>query len=129
MSQALETLGILVIDYVDETATRPGHIRRRLDYNQFGTLVSDPLAAPRRIYGWGTPDIDFPRLAFHLIEIIRALGPAAMLGRVPVPLARSFAGPDGMPGMMLRIPPVSYTHLDVYKRQSLRSELPRATPL
>lgn len=104
VSQALETLGILVIDYVDETATRPGHIRRRLDYNQFGTLVSDPLAAPRRIYGWGTPDIDFPRLAFHLIEIIRALGPAAMLGRVPVPLARSFAGPDGMPGMMLRIP-------------------------
>ena len=27
-----------------------------------------------------------------------------MLGRVPAPLARSFAGPDGMPGMMLRIP-------------------------
>lgn len=104
VNQTLEALGIVIIDYVDETATRPGHIQRRLDFNQLGTLVSDPLDAPRRIYGWGTPDIDFPRLAFHLVEIIRALGPAAMLGRVPAPLAESFAGPDREPSMMLRIP-------------------------
>lgn len=104
LSQVLETLGVLVIDYIDETATRPGHVQRRFVFDQLGALVSDPLAAPRRIYGWGTPDIDFARLAFHLVEIIHAFGPAAMLGRVPAPLARSFAGPDGMPGMMLRIP-------------------------
>ena len=50
----LRAVGVLRIENVDETATRPAYTRLSIDYEGFADLVDDPLTFFRTAYQWGT---------------------------------------------------------------------------
>ncbi len=50
----LRALGIIRIERVAATATRPEYVSQSVDWEGFGELVHDPLTFFRTGYGWGT---------------------------------------------------------------------------
>jgi hypothetical protein len=75
----LETLGIIALDRQDPVGDRPGFARTRFDWDQIPAILADPALIPARVYGWGTPHLDFPKLAELLAEVALGLGLAASL--------------------------------------------------
>ncbi|HEU0029478.1 MAG TPA: DUF6603 domain-containing protein [Kofleriaceae bacterium] len=51
---------------------QPEFIHRRVHWDRLSTVVSDPAGALEVTYGWGTPDLDWPRLA----DALRLVGVA-----------------------------------------------------
>jgi hypothetical protein len=70
----LETLGIVSTEDHPPQDGRPGFVRVRFDWDQVPAILSDPKLIPARVYGWGTPDLDFPKVADLLGEIVLGLG-------------------------------------------------------
>src|SRR5262245_56266375 len=70
----MEALGIISPEHHTATADRPGFTRVRFDWDQVPAILSDPSLIPARVYGWGTPDLDFPLLADLVGEILLGLG-------------------------------------------------------
>ena len=75
----LETLGIIALDHHEATVDRPGFTRIRFDWDQAPAILSDPSLIPARVYGWGTPDLNFPKLAELLSTMFIGLGLPASL--------------------------------------------------
>jgi hypothetical protein len=70
----LESLGIIWAEDHPEQEDRPGFVRVRFDWDQIPAILSDPKLIPERVYGWGTPDLEFPKIADLLGEIFLGLG-------------------------------------------------------
>ncbi len=87
---ALLALGIIREEFTVETSTRPGVLVSRIQWDQIPKIINDPESVPTIVYGWGTDDLDFHRLAGHLLEIFVALDWPAYLGRVDRDLGRGF---------------------------------------
>jgi hypothetical protein len=75
----LEAFGIVRDEDHPPTPDRPGFVRIRFDWDQIPAILSDPALIPARLYGWGTPDLNFPKLADLLGEIVLGLGLPASL--------------------------------------------------
>jgi hypothetical protein len=73
LARALELLDVIVFTSHDATATRPGYTETRFKFAEIPNVVADPLSIPTRVYGWGTPDLEFARIAGHLLELLLAL--------------------------------------------------------
>jgi hypothetical protein len=73
---------IRVIEYqdVDATTSRPAFLLARFRADRLVQMITDPGTIPKVVYGWGTDDLDYDRLATHLLEIFNALGLAAYIG-------------------------------------------------
>ena len=91
----LEMLGVLDVEGHEGTATRPTYLRTRLRYDEIPRVVSDPSSIPERVYGWGTQDLDFQRIAMHGLELFTALGVPAYLSRVDPAVGGAFQGSAG----------------------------------
>jgi hypothetical protein len=50
----LRAVGVIRIELVAATATRPEYVSQSVDWEGFGELVNDPLTFFRTGYGWGT---------------------------------------------------------------------------
>ncbi len=48
--------------------------RTYLHYDAIPELISDPMFIPKRVYGWGTDDFDFERIADHGVNFLAAAG-------------------------------------------------------
>jgi hypothetical protein len=83
----LEALGIIVPEDHPPTADRPGFVRIRFDWDQIPAILSDPALIPARMYGWGTPDLNFPKIAELLTEVAIGLGLPASLDELSEELA------------------------------------------
>ena len=94
---ALLALGILQQEYVEEANGRPGYRRTRFQWEEIPKVLSDPGSIATRIYGWGTDDLDFHRLAGHLLEFFVALDWPAYIGRVDRKLGEGFKDSPGDP--------------------------------
>lgn len=90
LHSALLALDILTQRYVEETDTRPGVLLTRFQWEEIPKVITDPGSIPVRVYGWGTDDLDFHRLAGHLLEIFVAANWPAYIGRVDRELSRGF---------------------------------------
>jgi hypothetical protein len=86
----LRTLGILVEQYQDASDGRPAVLLTRFQWDQIPKILGDPSSIPALVYGWGTDDLDFHRLAGDLLELFIALNLPAYLGRVDEGLAQGF---------------------------------------
>lgn len=82
LHSALLMLDILTQRFLPETATRPGVLLTRFQWDQIPKILSDPGSVPTLVYGWGTNELNFHRLAGHLLEIFVALDWPAYIGRV-----------------------------------------------
>lgn len=72
--RALEMLDVVVHEPHDAAPGRPAYLRTRLRYGEIPKVLADPLSVPRRVYGWGERELDFPLLAEHLLYVLGALG-------------------------------------------------------
>jgi hypothetical protein len=75
----LEALGIIAQEDHPATADRPGFVRIRFDWDQIPAILSNPALIPARVYGWGTPQFNFPKIAELICELIIGLGLPASL--------------------------------------------------
>lgn len=89
----LLTLGLLRIEEVAATATRPAYQRKAVAFEDFGELVSDPLAFFRNGYNWGDSAFRGEALEDALGGLLRAWGLEAREELVdPLTLAQLKAG-------------------------------------
>ena len=68
----LKALGILRLEDVPASATRPAYTRQVMAYEDFGHLVDDPLTFFRNGYGWGTSGFRGDRFAESLQDLAEA---------------------------------------------------------
>ncbi len=71
---ALAALGVIEREYHPATPTRPGFVHNRLRFEVFGEILADPPSLLTRVYGWGTDDLLFDRIARHGAELLQAIG-------------------------------------------------------
>jgi len=76
---ALELLGIVSYEDHEATPTRPAFGRVRFDWDQIPAILADPALIPARVYGWGTPSLNFPALAERIAAFVTGLGLPASL--------------------------------------------------
>ena len=93
----LEALGIIADEDHPATATRPGFVRIRFDWDQIPAILSDPSLIPERVYGWGTPDLDFPKIADLFGELTLGVGLLASLDFVGTDLAEALGAAAVVP--------------------------------
>lgn len=80
----LRMLGVLRIEDVPATPTRPGYTRERVNYEAFGDLLKDPLALFKAGFDWGTSGFRGEDLLDAMEDLIEAWGGDAR----SVPLAQ-----------------------------------------
>lgn len=80
---ALQALGVIALEDTPETDRRPGFTRLRFDWDRIPALLRDPGLIPAAVYGWGTPELRFARLAEHIGQLLIAVGLPTSLDRLP----------------------------------------------
>jgi hypothetical protein len=105
---ALRLLHVIQLETHEATATRPAFVRTRFAADELPRVVNDPGSIPARVYGWGTPQLDFPLLANHVLDLLHALGLPASLDRVDPVLAKGLqTSPEKTTGpisLMVHVP-------------------------
>ena len=108
MYTALRLLHVIQLEEHVQTTTRPAFARTRFAFDEIPAVVEDPGSIPTRVYGWGTPALDFPLLAEHLLDLALALGLPASIGNIDPVLADGLQAPAAETAapmsVMLRIP-------------------------
>ena len=84
MYGALHALGVIAFEYTESANGRPDYTRLRFDWDQIPAILSDPSLIPERLYGWGTTDFAFARLAVALMPLLHGMG---------VPVSLDLIGP------------------------------------
>ena len=93
----LLALDILTQRQTPETPNRPAVLLNRFHWEEVPKVLADPMSIPSRVYGWGTDDFDFHRLAGHLLRFFVAANLPAYLERVEPAVQRGFAeSPDDL---------------------------------
>jgi hypothetical protein len=85
----LRLLHVIQLEEHEATATRPAFVRTRFAADEIPRVVEDPGSIPTRVYGWGTPDLDFPLVANQLLDLVHALGLPASLAKVDPALGKA----------------------------------------
>lgn len=74
LAGAFRAVGVITEDFKPEAAGRPAFTETRFRFDQLVAVASDPASIPTRLYGWGTPKLDFPLIAEHVSETLAAAG-------------------------------------------------------
>jgi len=77
-----EVLGIIALEDHPPDGGRPGFTRIRFDWDQIPEILGNPMLIPARVYGWGTSDLDFPKIAELLVELFIGLRLPTSLDRL-----------------------------------------------
>jgi Family of unknown function (DUF6603) len=85
----LRLLHVIQLEDHEATPTRPAFVRTRFAFDEIPRVVTEPGSLPARVYGWGTPDFDFPLLANHALDLLHALGVLASLASVAPDLSEA----------------------------------------
>jgi hypothetical protein len=92
---ALRMLEVITLEVHAATPTRPAFTRTRFRFDEMPRVIADPRSIPARVYGWGTPDLDFTLIANHLYGLSRALGLPATVTEVDPVLGRGLQAAPG----------------------------------
>ena len=84
------------------------HVRPVIHFDAFKSLLSDPAAHFKSVYGWGTPDFSDPDLLLRISLLLESLGIAVQLRPLDARADELFSGlpppPDGeSPSLQLLI--------------------------
>jgi hypothetical protein len=69
-----QALHVIQAESVPAGAGRPSFVRQRFVWSEIPKIASEPTSIPERVYGWGTPELDFDRVLQHLYGLGAALG-------------------------------------------------------
>ncbi len=86
----LKLLDVIQLEDHEETATRPSFLVSRFKFAEIPKVINDPGSIPARVYGWGTPDLDFVLIANHVVELFNAIGFPAVVDTVAPALGAAF---------------------------------------
>jgi hypothetical protein len=104
----LRLLHVIQLEDHEATPTRPAFVRTVFAADEIPRIVEVPGSLPARVYGWGTPALDFPLVANHILDLAHALGLPASLSRVDPVLGKGLqAAPEHTASainLMVRIP-------------------------
>jgi hypothetical protein len=92
-SSVLRMVDVIHLEDHGATAGRPAFVRARLRLDEIPRVIAEPESIPARVYGWGTPDLDFPLLASHLSDVLYPLGFPAFVDHVDPELGEAFQPP------------------------------------
>jgi len=84
----LKLFGILESTPLAATPTTPAHVRRLLRLDRIGALLDDPVAVLGELYGWGTPDFDWPLVLRRLSVFLGSVSHFAFVQPGPPPFLR-----------------------------------------
>jgi hypothetical protein len=70
----LKALGVIRIDEVNQTATRPAYLRLQIAWQDFANIFSDPFVILRNAYQWDTANFRAQYLLENLEDVCEALG-------------------------------------------------------
>jgi len=87
-----QTMDVIVLETIPSSPTRPAFIRTHFHWAEMPQIINDPLSLLRRVYGWGTPDLDFTRILEHLSELLAALDMPVSLREAREGLTREYSG-------------------------------------
>ena len=87
----LRATGVVQDEVIEPPDGRDSYVRTHLRYAEIPKVLTQPHEIPARVYGWGTPDLDFDLIAAHLFEIFDALGLNVAVHRVDQDIANGFA--------------------------------------
>jgi hypothetical protein len=115
----LRVLGIIRIERVAATATRPEYVSQSVDWEGFGDLVHDPLTFFRTGYGWGTSGFRGEDFIDALADLADAWGIDTDIVHLdPLTLAQLMQGalsPATAVDTVLRLPLVSSQSTESYE--------------
>ena len=115
----LRGLGIIRIERMAATATRPEYVSQSVDWEGFGDLVHDPLTFFRTGYGWGTSGFRGEDFTDALADLADAWGIDADIVQLdPLTLAQLMQGalsPATAVDTVLRLPLVSSQSTESYE--------------
>lgn len=89
----LKVFAVIQLEDHEETSTHPSFLISRFRFEEIPKVITDPGSIPARVYGWGTPDLDFPLIANHVVELLNALAFPAVLAQVDRDLGAAFQSP------------------------------------
>ena len=93
----LAMLGVVQVESVPPTATRPSYIRTRFRWEELPKVISSPADLPARVYGWGTAEFNVTLALEHLSCLFLGLDFPVRVRRTPEPITRGYLGiPDVM---------------------------------
>ncbi len=87
----LQALHVIQIEHVDAAAGRPTFSRVTFQWDQIPKIISEPAQLPARVYGWGTPDLDFDLIVHHLAGWFVSLHFPVRIAPPPDLLVRAYA--------------------------------------
>lgn len=92
--QLLKLAGIVQVLPVlaDPTIYQTAHVRRKLNFDVFGALLSPNRSWAREVYGWGTPDANISTLMANFGNALVALGASPISSKLSRPLEEAIAG-------------------------------------
>ncbi|MEH2501552.1 hypothetical protein V1290_000363 [Bradyrhizobium sp. AZCC 1578] len=96
--------GVITIRPTPPAGSRPAFVEKRFRFDQIPAIVADPLSLPERVYGWGTAELNFPRVVDHLHDLCTALHIPAGIDRVRDPDDAGFSAGLQAPGQALPKP-------------------------
>ena len=90
---ALRLLDVITHEAHPATPARPAFTRTRFRFEEIPRVIADPSSIPSRVYGWGTPDLDFTLAVNQLYGLTRALNLPATIDEVDPVLGRGLQAP------------------------------------
>lgn len=86
----LLALGIIEVEYHEDTNTRPAYLRSKIRTDILSSLVSDPTSVLKLLYNWGIESFNFQKLAEYLQEFCISLDIPASIKRVREELGEGY---------------------------------------
>jgi hypothetical protein len=86
----LLALGIIQVEYHEDTNTRPSFVRSTIRTDLLASLISDPTSVLKLLYSWGIDSFDFQMLAEYLQEFCISLDIPASIKKVSKKLGEGY---------------------------------------
>ncbi len=88
----LRMVGIIELVHLPAVPGRPSFVRLQIKWEEFAQVFAHPEKIPEKVFGWGTPELNFDRFAGYLLEFFRALGAPASIARVDQEIGYKYLG-------------------------------------
>lgn len=87
----LASFQVFESEFIQATATRPAYVRRHINYDRLGNVISDPLGALKDFFGWNSSFI-FGQLVYLIYELLTGLNVKATIGKGDQGLPALYSG-------------------------------------
>ncbi|MEO8513358.1 MAG: DUF6603 domain-containing protein [Ignavibacteria bacterium] len=85
-------LGIIELQAIPTVPGRPSIVRMKIKWEEFAEIFAHPEKIPEKVFGWGTQNLNFERIAGLLMELFYAMGAPVSISTVDKELGYKYLG-------------------------------------